>query len=298
MTDEKIIKILSKVYLHNNQENYDFDKKFGKYKLPDNLREKDILLVESSGFEINKIQHYQHDNVVEKLKKIATENDFEEIAFNLFMRAIGSGFHRGLQTVVSYLYAISIPEHKFEPFHDEHFRNPCKICGLPKENWENDGKNLHDLYLGYCRIGGYTEMLLDLQEVLTFENIKATKNDIEVFKRLIVTIDKATENETPTDLLNRISKEKILPNSNNTSRTWLIRILAELGIMKNKIIDNYSLLNGFVPHYQILEWEEQLHNEAPNHRTEVNFPISAWRGKLGINHLIVEQILAIVEKTK
>lgn len=134
-----------------------------------------------------------------------------------------------------------------------------------------------------------------MKEVLTFKNIKATKNDIEVFKRLIETIDKATENETPTKLLNRISKEKILPNSNHTSRTWLIRILAELGIIKNKLIDNYSLLNGFVPYHQILEWEEQLHSEAPNHRTEVNFPISAWRGKLGVNHIIVEQILAKVE---
>ena len=298
MTDEKIVKLLSKVYLHSNKESYDFDKKISSYKLPDNLKEKDILLLENSGFEINKIEHYQHDNVVKELRKIVTENDFELIVFNLFIKAIGKGFHRGLQPIISYLFAKNIPEHKFEPFNDEKFRNPCKICGLPKDNWENDGKNLHDLYIGYCRIGGYSETLLDLKEVLTFENVKATKNDIEVFNRLIETIGKATENETPTDLLNRISKEKILPNSNNTSRTWLIKILAELGIIKNKLINNYSLLNGFVPYHQFLEWEKQLHNEAPNHRTEVSFPISAWRGKLGINHKIVEQILTTIERIK
>lgn len=62
--------------------------------------------------------------------------------------------------------------------------------------------------------------------------------------------------------------------------------------MRNKLVDNYSSLDAFNPYYQKLELEQQLHNEAPNHRTEVNFPLSAWRGKLGVNHNIVEQILA------
>jgi hypothetical protein len=196
------------------------------------------------------------------------------------------------------LFAKNIPEHSFEPFDEKQFRNPCRICGLPKDGWENDGKNLYDLYIGYCRIGGYTETLLDLQELLAFKNSIPTKNDIEVFKKLINTIDNAAENETPTDLLNRISKEKILPKSNNTSRTWLVKILAELGVIKNKLIEDYSSLDHFIPYYKKLELEMQLHNEAPNHRTEVNFPISAWRGKLGVNHRIVVQLLSTADTAK
>lgn len=96
MIDEKIIKLLSKVYSHSNEESYDFDKNVSRYQIPSNLKEKDILLLENSNFEINKIVHYQHDNVVKELKKIVTENDLELMVFNFFIKAIGTGLHRGL----------------------------------------------------------------------------------------------------------------------------------------------------------------------------------------------------------
>lgn len=290
MIDSKLIKILSKIYKHNN-ENYNFKKDISLYKLPNNFNEKDILLIQDSRFEINKIEHYEHNSVIEELKKILTDNNLETIVYNLFLRAVGTGFHRGLQPIMSYLFAIQVPEHDFEPFKDRNYRNICKICGLPKESWENDGKNLYDLYIGYCPMFGSLESLLDLKEVATFENIRSTDDDINIFKKLITTIDNATEKETPTDLKNRISREKILPNSNDISRTWLIKILAELGIMKNTFDKNYSSLNRFVPYYQKLEWELKLHEKTPNHRIEIDFPISAWRGKLGINYNMVEQIL-------
>lgn len=295
MIDEKIIKILSKIYLHSNQESYDLDKSVGTYKIPGTLKEKEVLLLQSSGVEINKITHYQHDTVVKELRKFIANNDIEEISYHLFLKAIGTGFHRGLQPIISYLFAANLPEHTFEPFEDERFHNPCRICGIPKESWENDGKNLYDLYIGYCRIGGYTETLLDLQEVLTFEDIKVTENDLEVFHTLIEAIEHAPEKETPTELLNRISKEKLLPKSNTTSRTRLIRILAELGIIKNGLVDNYSLLNGFIPYWKKQEWELELHNKTPNHRTEVSFPLSGWRGTLGVDHHIVKQLLKIAK---
>ncbi|WP_034715629.1 hypothetical protein [Chryseobacterium soli] len=291
MIDEKIIKILSRIYLHSNQENYDFDKSVGTYKIPDTLQEK--VLLQNSGVEINRITHYQHDTVVKELRKLIADNDIREISYHLFLKAIGTGFHRGLQPVISYSFAAHIPDHTFETFEDERFRNPCRICGITKESWENDGKNLYDLYIGYCRIGGYTETLLDLQEVLTFEDIQSTENDLKIFHKLIEAIDHAPENETPTELLNRISKEKLLPKSNTTSRTWLIRILAELGIIRNSLVADYSSLNGFIPYWKKLEWELELHNKAPNHRTEVNFPLSAWRGKLGVDHNAVKQLLKI-----
>ncbi|MDV7695452.1 hypothetical protein N6B72_00835 [Chryseobacterium soli] len=293
MIDEKIIKILSRIYLHSNQENYDFDKSVGIYKIPGTLQEKDVVLLQNSGVEINRITHYQHDTVVKELRKLIADNDVREISYHLFLKAIGTGFHRGLQPVISYSFAAHIPDHTFEPFEDKRFRNPCRICGMPKESWENDGKNLYDLYIGYCRIGGYTETLLDLQEVLTFEDIQSTENDLKIFHKLIEAIDHAPENETPTELLNRISKEKLLPKSNTTSRTWLVRILAELGIIRNSLVADYSSLNGFIPYWKKLEWELELHNKAPNHRTEVNFPLSAWRGKLGVDHNAVKQLLKI-----
>ncbi|WP_158960719.1 hypothetical protein [Myroides fluvii] len=296
MIDPKLIKILSKVYLHQNTVAYDSDKQVYTYQLqPDNVKEKDLSLLAASGYEVNQIEHYQHNQVVQNLRTIVNQEGLEAKIYHLFIQAIGTGFHRGLQPIISYGYAKHLPDHHFEPFEEDAFRNPCKICGLPKDNWENEGKNLYDLYIGYCRIGGYTETLLDLKEISTFDSIKASKDDIAVFKKLIACIEQATEKETPTDLLQRISKAKILPNSNSTSRTWLLRILAALGILNNKLVEDYSMLHRFSPYHQVRAWEEQLHQEAPNHRTEVNFPLSAWRGKLGINHEIVNHILTVVQ---
>ncbi len=298
MIDIKTIKLLSKVYAYKN-EDYNFKKDISLYKFPKTFKEKDILLIQNNGFEINKIGHYEHNYGIKELKKILHDNDLEKIVYNLFLRAIGTNFHRGLQSIMSYQFAIHVPEHDFEPFKEHAFKDRCRICGLPNKSWENDGKNLYDLYVGYCSMfDSLGMMLLDLKEVTTFENIRATDDDINVFKKLIASIDNAIEKETPSELIKSISNEKILPYSNGVSRTWLIKILSELGIMKNTFDENYNSLNEFFPYYQRLKWELELHEKAPNQRIEIDFPISAWRGKLGINYHIVEQILSKLESNK
>ena len=298
MLDNTTIKILSKVYTHSNEETYDMKKQISTYKAPKELKEKEKLAFENSGFIINTIKHYTHDDTLIRLRKIVDDNPhLEALTYNLLIKAVATGFHRGLQPIISYLFAKHTPKHTFVPLGDDEYNcNTCKICGLPKASWENDGKNLYDLYIGYCRIGGYMEALLDLEEVISFEPIHVSNEEIAIFKHLIDFIDNAPEKETPTELLMRISKEKILPKSNTISRTWLLRILAELGVMKNKLDPNYDTLRHFVSYEQKYQWELRLHDEAPNHRSEVNFPLSAWRGNLGINQVLVESIIATAKK--
>lgn len=159
----------------------------------------------------------------------------------------------------------------------------------------NHIREYHHKYIGYCRFGGYTEMLLDLKEVLTLKNIMATDDDKKTFLAVLDIIENAEDNETFSLLVKRLSKEKCLLNSNNTSRVWFVKCLAELGILRNKYESNYSVMNKFIPYNQKFEWELDIHKNSPA-RADVEFPVSAWRGKLGINREIAERILTNANK--
>lgn len=296
MLEEGLVKLLSKVYAYKNKDKYDFEKKVSVYKKPENLTEKEKLLLEDSHFQLNKIEFYNHDISISDLKEIITTKDLEKKVYALFFNAVGKGFHRGLQPIISYSFAKNIPIHKYIPIEENGLsygenERPCKICGLPKSKWENSSKNLYDLYIGYCRIGAYFEMLMDLKEIQHSPLEKIEAGDINAFNKLIDLIKRSRAEETPTGLINEISKAKLLPKSNHTTRTWFVRILAELGILNNKLVDNYSVLNSIIPYDEKLKLELKLHSEAPNERTEVNFPISAWRGRLGVNEKIINQIM-------
>lgn len=292
MLNKDLIKVLSKIYKQDNSE-YDFDKEVDIYQEPNSLTEKQKELLESSNFELNNIRKYEHDNVIKELKRIIESPNLEYIVSNLFIKAVGTGFHRGIQPIFSYYFAKNMPFHDFALFTGEGFEteNTCKTCGIKKKVWCNDSENLYDLYIGYCRFGGYTEILLDLKEVLTFEDVVATQDEKNTFLKVIDLIEKAPNNETPSELIKRLSKEQCLPQSNHTSRVWIIKCLAELGILKNSYDSNYSIMNAFVPFEQKLKWESDLHKNAPA-RADVEFPISAWRKELGVNREFIERLMA------
>ncbi|MGN7513829.1 MAG: hypothetical protein ACTHOM_05595 [Allomuricauda sp.] len=292
MLNNNLVKVLSKVYRYENSE-YDFDKKIDVYQIPDSLSNEQKEILKASNFELNRVREHNHDNIIKELKGIVENAHLEYIVSNMFIKAVGSGFNRGIQSIFSYYFAQNMPLHDFDLLTRKGYRteNTCKICGINKKMWHNDSENLYDLYIGYCRFGGYAEMLLDLKEVLTFKNITATDNEKSVFLKVIEIIENAPNDETPSKLIKRLAKEKCLPGSNNTSRVWIVKCLAELGILKNRYDANYSIMNPFIHYGQKLEWELDIHKNSPS-RAEVEFPISAWRGKLGVNRDYVEKIMA------
>lgn len=292
MLNKDLIKVLSKIYKYENSD-FDFDKEVDIYQKPNSLTEKQKELLKASNFELNKIGEYEHDGVVKELKAISESPNLERIVSNLLIKAVGAGFNRGIQPIFSYYFAKKMPFHDFDLFTRKGFEteNICKTCGIKKKVWGNDSENLYHLYIGYCRFGGYTEMLLDLKEIVTFEDVAATIDEKNTFLKVIDHIEKAQNNETPSELIKRLSKERCLPESNNTSRVWIIKCLAELGILKNSYNNNYGIMNAFVPFEQKLEWELDLHKNSPA-RADVEFPISAWRGELGVNREFVERLMA------
>ena len=72
--------------------------------------------------------------------------------------------------------------------------------------------------------------------------------------------------------------------------------MAKLGILKNELDPNYSCYYHYLDHEAFSKLEDIVYERAPNHRSEVSFPISAWRGRLGINQTILAQFLVEFEK--
>ena len=194
MYDKKILKILNKIYSYGNDYDYDETNNTYTFKIPEHLTEKEKILLKQSGLEFNKIEYFDHDSTIKKLKQLSQLPDMQDKVNALFIKAIGQGFHRGLQPIISYAFGKNVPEHTFVPIDQgEHQYTeaswPCKICGLPRYTWENTSQNLFHFYIGYCRLGPYHEMVTDLQEIQNLPNESIATEDLAVFNTLIQTID-------------------------------------------------------------------------------------------------------------
>ncbi|MBW8245056.1 hypothetical protein K1F50_19785 [Muricauda oceani] len=291
MLNKELIKVLSKIYRYENSK-YDPEKKIDVYRHTDQLAPQQQEHLEASNFEPNRITKYEHNEVVNELKNIIENHNLEYMVSNLFIKAVGAGFNRGIQPIFSYYFAKNMPLHDFKPCSANVLEqnNVCRVCGIQDTVWSNDSKNLYDLYIGYCRFGGYSEILLDLKEILTFEGVIATDDEKNTFLEVLDIIEKAPRDETPSGLLKRLSKERCLPKSNNISRTWIVKCMAELGILRNSYDNDYSIMNAFVPYEQKLEWELNIHKSSLP-RADVEFPISSWQGELGINRALANKII-------
>ncbi len=297
MLDKDVIKALQKVYQKEKDYDYDFEKDVSIYNIPSTIKEKEWQPIIESGFNINEIVYFSHNGVVEKFAILKQQQQLEKIVCNLFLQAIGKGFHRGIQPIFSYYFIKNLPSHNYLKYDnincDFNDENPCTICGI-KDEWHNKSETVFHLYIGYPRLYGTAELIFDLEEVLSFTEVKADKHDVEIFYRLLDCIENAHDDETASELIKRIAKEKILPKSNNTSRTWLIRCLASLGVIKNAIVDDFSIMSKHYSYQEIFAWEEELHKRMPA-RSDPVFPVSAWCGRLGVNRELAKQIVKTAE---
>ncbi len=107
--------------------------------------------------------------------------------------------------------------------------------------------------------------------------------------RFLRVFARAEADETPSELIKRLSVEKVLKGSTATSRVWLVRILTELGILPNRFVEHYSIINAFYPYDLRKEYENILHASAPA-RAEPVFPASGWRGAMGIDEGIAAEL--------
>lgn len=236
-SDKKLIKVLKKIYDYKvyEKQNYytDESKDILVYKLPEELSEKEKTIFESSGYLLNDIKHFNHNRDINNIIKLVDSESLKPLVHQLFLKAVGEGYHRGLQSIISFYFACNVPEHVYEPydyspekyFYEEN-KVPCRICGLTKEKYVNSSKTLYDLSIGHCRLEATYEYMTDLDEIKNIFNLDYDERNLHTLASLLKAIEDAPKDETPSELEKRISKLKILPSSNLTARTWLLHFLS------------------------------------------------------------------------
>lgn len=303
MLDKELLKVLSKIYRYENvdyieRENDSF---CYQYRYDEVLTVKQQIVLRDRNFDINEIIEYEHDSFIKEVNKIVKKEELEIKVIKFFIYALATGFHRGISPIISYYYSKNMKVHNHIPLKKEQHdnmnfqkENHCKICGLKPKNWINNSESIYKLYMCHNLFTGnsYTN-LIDLTEIDSLEVPIIKKEYIDVLNNVILLIEKAEEKESMSILRERLSKAKLLPNSNPTTRHWIVNVLAGLGIIRT-IFDGeeYGALNKFVDYSQRQKWELDLHKSAPQNRAEVYFPMSGWRGKLGVNKKLLNEMLS------
>lgn len=292
--DKQLLRVLKKIYSPTNSI-YNGKNRAYTYELPQDLTSKEIEVFKNSGFKLNKITTYTHEKSVEELREIVKDGSLEKKVLHLFFRIFARGEPRGIQSVYSYYFAKHLPKHNFTPFEDgevgDYKLDRCKISGFKKHTEENDGKNLFHFHIGYPSFYGCGSLLLDLQEVQNSPLQEIDKGDIKAFRTLCEFIEGVDEKVTYSKLESLISKAKILKGSTQTSRTWLIHLLANLGVLNIPSLKQKTILKAFLPYKEQFLYELELYKGA----NEIVFPTSFWRGADGVNKEVMEELILKVE---
>jgi hypothetical protein len=236
-----------------------------------------------------------HDETISELLSIVAKKETKSLVTNLFISALATGAHRGLTPLAAYYSSIHIPQHTWTPyeFNPQKLyyppdKIPCSTCGLTHSQEIRPTYILDDRKSGRCTLEPSYDNLIDLRDLENI-NICYEKNHIHILNEVLGAIDQADNEEKPSELEKRLSALKIIPKSNKASRIWALRILAELGIITNPWVDNYSSAKHFYPFSQRNEWDLLMHDKALM-RADPVWPLSTWNGSCKVNWSLAHEI--------
>ncbi len=265
----KAIKILKKVYHHENTD-YENEYDYGVIgHKTDFLTNEQKELLAKHNFLPNTMKKYTHDELVDEFLVLKKNKKLTlEFAKALFIKGLTGKVPRFRQTLISYLYLQEITKHEYKP-HEKY--SGCAICSLPKECTYDRMYWLINEYLGHSwneRPEGFLE---ELKDILQYEKPIITEKDEEYLIKLLLSISKAEENETPGQLEKRVGKEKLLPKTDKYARYGILQTLAIL---------------------EILPSDEKLGERQP-FRSDIVMPLSGWRGCLGVDFEKAKEVFNI-----
>ncbi len=264
----KAISILKKVYHYTNTDYETEYKGIVGYKT-NFLSEKEWSILQNANLMPNNIETYTHDSLVESFLKLkANEKLSMDFAVNLFIKGVTGEFPRYRQALISFLYLQNITKHHFAS--SESSCN-CSICGLPKERTEDRTHNLYTYYLGHSWNEQPQCFVAELEDILQYSKPQVTEADKEILVKLLLLINQANENETPSQLEKRIGKEKLLPKTDKYKRYGILQTLALL---------------------EILPSNKELENLQPA-RSDIVMPLAGWRGRFGVDFKKAKEIFKI-----
>lgn len=290
--DKGLFKILKKIYFKksyikdengymqriDNGDQFDCESGTTHYS-NDGLSNAEILTLEKSGYPVNQIIKYSHDECINAYKTLL-EHPHLSIENLISAYICGfSSFPRGRQPILSYLFAQAVPEHKIVSEGDV-----CPVCSIRRNVWIEKGHKIFSCYAGSVWNERWCGNLVELEEFTAISPCTPTSEDISILISLIDMIRQAPQDETPGKLEQRIKKAKIIPNYEKYSFRGQLMVLAELGIMPNPYVK--PLYDGFTHFTDICSVKY-----PGSTRSDIMLPLAGWRGENSINETMLQALL-------
>ncbi|MGL5027088.1 MAG: hypothetical protein ACRC6P_14090 [Shewanella oncorhynchi] len=290
--DKGLFKILKKIYFKksyikdgngymqriDNGDQFDCESGTIHYS-NDGLSNAEILTLEQSGYPVNQIIKYSHDECINAYKTLL-EHPHLSIENLISAYICGfSSFPRGRQPILSYLFAQAVPEHKMVSEGDV-----CPVCSIRRNVWIEKGHKIFSCYAGSVWNERWCGNLVELEEFTAISPCTPTPEDISILISLIDMIRQAPQDETPGKLEQRIKKAKIIPNYEKYSFRGQLMVLAELGIMPNSYVK--PLYDGFTHFTDICSVKY-----PGSTRSDIMLPFAGWRGENSINETRLQALL-------
>ncbi|WP_330148251.1 hypothetical protein [Shewanella oncorhynchi] len=290
--DKGLFKILKKIYFKksyikdengymqriDNGDHFDCESGTIHYS-NDGLSNAEILTLEQSGYPVNQIIKYSHDECINAYKTLL---EHPRLSIENLISAYICGFSsfpRGRQPILSYLFAQAVPEHKMVSEGDV-----CPVCSIRRNVWIEKGHKIFSCYAGSVWNERWCGNLFELEEFTAISPCTPTSEDISILISLIDMIRQAPQDETPGKLEQRIKKAKIIPNYEKYSFRGQLMVLAELGIMPNPYVK--PLYDGFTHFTDICSVKY-----PGSTRTDIMLPLAGWRGENSINETRLQALL-------
>lgn len=290
--DKGLFKILKKIYFKksyikdengymqriDNGDQFDCESGTTHYS-NDCLSNAEILTIEQSGYPVNQIIKYSHDECINAYKTLL---EHPHLSIDNLISAYICGFSsfpRGRQPILSYLFAQAVPEHKIVSEGDV-----CPVCSIRRNVWIEKGHKIFSCYAGSVWNERWCGNLVELEEFTAISPCTPTPEDISILISLIDMIRQAPQDETPGKLEQRIKKAKIIPNYEKYSFRGQLMVLAELGIMPNPYVK--PLYDGFTHFTDICSVKY-----PGSTRSDIMLPLAGWRGENNINETRLQALL-------
>lgn len=283
--DRRKMSLLKKLY-HSINSEYDREREVSLYK-EDSLTDQEKEQLKEMNWLVNQLEWLSHDLCVTELIKLRQDKRLNrERIIDGFVAGIGGSYPRGLSPLVSYYTMQNIPEHGY--LEADRYA-ACKICSFSKDKrdgfWENASYLHYVLYLGNTYGSSPWGALMDLKELAEQRPIKPTKEDIDVFRKLLASLARSGPDETPGGFEKRLTAEKIMPK-NKYVRRGILNSLAVTGVIPNLFVQTH--FRTWTEFEYMASHEEKLPNTKS--RSDMEMPWAAWNGELKINWDVTKEL--------
>ncbi len=226
----------------------------------------DFLYAKQSGVMFDPIR-LSHRDLVRRALEVRGRIDPQVVA-DAFLASLSTRRLELRSALGSYAVLRHFPPHEH---HDR--RTSCPVCGAddaPDEDEDLNVLNFERFKWGGVRHEEPMYPTFDLEQFLGLDPPLPTDADIEIFRRILQTIESVPPDMSAPRL------EKVLGGvfpSNKAERQILITILGYAGILP--VPDHAGFLDGFVP-----SDERAL---PPQRFVDMGYPVCWWKGRYGID---------------